>query len=448
MASKKKCFVISPIGDENSEIRKEADALLWVAKSALEKFDFDVIRVDQIARSTTITNEIIQLIQESELCLIVLTGHNPNVFYEAGRRHETGRPFIQLMRKGETLPFDVASIRTILYDDIQALSSAAKVVEQIQKFIDEFEKGGYGASGTGVSLSTIAAALDRIERKVGQLMAGTGATTLPIASMQKPSVPAELQELEEIMPGLAAFAAAAKDPQEAFLEAILTGNLQAATQLLPKLESRLPPKEFTAAALMLVAAKYEPAVEIAIRMLEDHFDTLGKVEDEKEPIIRNAIASIAAFYISSDREDEALARLKPIFQRIINDESLSRKAKAWYKNQIQRLLWGVKRYEEALSIAEEVIELDPDDPIYWFNLSLIYEKLNLTQKSINAIDKSMAFGTDDEDQLRRAVELYAKAGRVDEAKKLLAQLRKISPLKAMIFDEDVRQILGIKIPGM
>ena len=114
MATKKKCFVISPIGDDNSDIRKEADALLWIASSALEKYNFEVIRVDQIARSTVITNEIIQLIQESELCLIVLTGHNANVFYEAGRRHETGRPFIQLIKKGESLPFDVASIRTCL----------------------------------------------------------------------------------------------------------------------------------------------------------------------------------------------------------------------------------------------------------------------------------------------------------------------------------------------
>ncbi len=98
--AQKKCFMISPIGDEKSPVRQEADSLLWIAQNAVEKYGFDVIRVDQIARTTQITTEIIQLIQESELCLIVLTGHNPNVFYEAGRRHETGRPYIQLIRRG------------------------------------------------------------------------------------------------------------------------------------------------------------------------------------------------------------------------------------------------------------------------------------------------------------------------------------------------------------
>ena len=39
-----------------------------------------------------------------------------NVYYELAVRHATRKPVIQLMQKGEPLPFDVAGTRTIIVD--------------------------------------------------------------------------------------------------------------------------------------------------------------------------------------------------------------------------------------------------------------------------------------------------------------------------------------------
>lgn len=115
-ANKKTCFVISPIGEEGSDVRSMADDFLEIlVEPSLQPFGFEIIRADKIATSSVITSDVIRYVQNSDLCIIDLTTHNPNVFYECGRRHENGQPFIQLIQKGDDLPFDVSGIRTINY---------------------------------------------------------------------------------------------------------------------------------------------------------------------------------------------------------------------------------------------------------------------------------------------------------------------------------------------
>ena len=89
-----------------------------------------------------------ELTQTADLYVIDLTSHNPNVFYECGRRHETGKPFIQLLRKRESLPFDVSGIRTITYDTSSPRATLDSV-KAIQNFVDEFEKAGYAETSSG-----------------------------------------------------------------------------------------------------------------------------------------------------------------------------------------------------------------------------------------------------------------------------------------------------------
>src|SRR4051812_8719980 len=156
------CFIISPIGAEGTPIRAAADDFLeLLVGPALEKFSFHVLRADRIAHPTAITSDIVRLVQESDLCIIDLTNNNPNVFYECGRRHETGKPFIQMVRKGEesTLPFDVAGIRTVMYD----LSSPRTVLEsqrKLQEFITTIVEQGFQSETSGVSLASIANGLE------------------------------------------------------------------------------------------------------------------------------------------------------------------------------------------------------------------------------------------------------------------------------------------------
>ena len=137
----KDCFIICPLGEKDSEIRKRSDSLLkHVLSPVLTKNDYKSIRSDQISKVGLITSQIINLIIESPLVIADLTGSNPNVFYELAIRHAVRQPYIQLINKGEKIPFDVGGIRTIEFN-INDLDSVDLAKEEIEKQIKEYNKG-------------------------------------------------------------------------------------------------------------------------------------------------------------------------------------------------------------------------------------------------------------------------------------------------------------------
>lgn len=131
----KKCFVISPIGEEGSETRKRADQLYkYIIQPVCEKCEFDPIRVDQINDTDSITQTILDHLNTSELVIADISEHNPNAFYEMGYRKSLSKPIIHLKQQGETIPFDIASIRTFDYD-LSDLDSVDAVKERLVKTI-------------------------------------------------------------------------------------------------------------------------------------------------------------------------------------------------------------------------------------------------------------------------------------------------------------------------
>ena len=55
-------------------------------------------------------------ILHDDLCIAVLTYHNPNVYYELAIAQSAARPVVILAEKGTPLPFDVKDMRTVHYD--------------------------------------------------------------------------------------------------------------------------------------------------------------------------------------------------------------------------------------------------------------------------------------------------------------------------------------------
>ena len=216
---KKVCFVISPIGDEGSAVRGSADDLFdLVIEPALEIFGFEVIRADKIIGSGQINNDVVTLVQNAELCIIDLTGHNANVFYECGRRHETAKPFIQLIRAGDTLPFDVAGIRTIQYD-LSNPRSTHKAIQEIRRHTANFEQAGFPTASSGVSTVTLSQALDRLERKLDRLAANGGQPLVQGATFHE-------GQLSDFF----------TNPSELFMQAIATGALDTAVSALHRVQ--------------------------------------------------------------------------------------------------------------------------------------------------------------------------------------------------------------------
>ena len=134
----KKCFVVSPIGEEGSEIRKRADQVYkYIISPVCEKCGFEAVRSDQINQSDSITQTIIDNLKSAELVIADMTGHNPNVFYEMGFRACTQKPMIHIREKTETIPADIAGIRAFDYS-LTDLDAVDEIKDRLEKTIQSF----------------------------------------------------------------------------------------------------------------------------------------------------------------------------------------------------------------------------------------------------------------------------------------------------------------------
>jgi len=111
------CFYITAIGDEGSEVRKHADMMLrHLVEPVVKAEGLSVIRADRIEKSGLITQQVFEHLVFAKLCVADLSFGNPNAFYELGIRHFCMIPTIQIVRKGDKIPFDVSQGRTITVD--------------------------------------------------------------------------------------------------------------------------------------------------------------------------------------------------------------------------------------------------------------------------------------------------------------------------------------------
>ena len=116
------CFVICPISDEGSETRIRSDKLMrYLIEPVCEVLKFTPIRIDTVAHNNSITEEIFKYLNEAELVISDITGHNRNCLYESGYRTALGKPIIFIRNKEVAIPFDIANIRIYDYDlDVEA----------------------------------------------------------------------------------------------------------------------------------------------------------------------------------------------------------------------------------------------------------------------------------------------------------------------------------------
>lgn len=131
------CFVVGPIGDpyavhdspEREAYEHHLGIFEQVIAPACEKYGIAAVRADGISHAGDINEQICRHVIESDLVIADVSGGNPNVMYELGLRHITGKPTIHIGEAGQ-LPFDIASIRTIRYQRVRShLAGARREIE-------------------------------------------------------------------------------------------------------------------------------------------------------------------------------------------------------------------------------------------------------------------------------------------------------------------------------
>lgn len=216
---KKTCFVITPIGSSDSEVRRSADGLLQsVLRPVISAMGFDVFAAHEISASGSITQNVIKHLLEAELVVANLTGLNPNVMYELAVRHAKRRPVVSLAEIGTNLPFDIADERTLFYaNDMKGVEDLKPVLKKaVESALGESEPDNpiYRATTSLLiqqsdtvpdpekllsrKLDDIASRLDRIDRidRIASTndipFARTSSTTLVIELLENPEAVGEL----------------------------------------------------------------------------------------------------------------------------------------------------------------------------------------------------------------------------------------------------------------
>lgn len=135
-----KAFVIGPIGDREARDGTESRIAYEEGVQVLEEviipachgFGIEALRSDGITTTGEIPEQIFRQLRDCAIVIADLTGANPNVMYELGLRHTTGKLTIQIGER-DRLPFDVAAIRTIMFKRtesglVQARKDLAKML--------------------------------------------------------------------------------------------------------------------------------------------------------------------------------------------------------------------------------------------------------------------------------------------------------------------------------
>ncbi len=186
---KKTCFVISPIGSDESEIRKRSDQILkHVLKPACDSCGFNAIRADEISEPGIITSQVIQHIIDDPLVIADLTGKNPNVFYELAIRHAIRKPLIQIIQKDEKLPFDVAGMRTIAVDhrDLDSVEEAKnEIVKQIKAIMKKKPDEIESPISVSLELQALRHSENPEERSFAEFLSAVSDLRSDIASIDK-----------------------------------------------------------------------------------------------------------------------------------------------------------------------------------------------------------------------------------------------------------------------
>ena len=416
--SNRTCFVISPIGSPDSEERIHADRFLEMVKEIAELHNLDAVRADEVSGTADINADVIERVQNSDLCIIDLSGLNPNVMYEFGMRYQTGLPYVICAKHGTELPFDIISRRTVFYGDLEKAKDLRAAKEKIRSFIKNFEisdyQSLYSISNTDIYnlLHTVAERVERIEKFGSQSILHSYSTPITTTSIDN--------GVDDLLSQLS--------PSEAFRYAYSTKQIKVAESIIDY--CRNEPKSFFMNKLCALATLGSEKAAREITSLLNENESIDSFQE-----ILELIGSLVTCYNIQNTETQHYETMNGFFEKALSRASSNRE-RAAILNQKQRLYAGGKSFESARNLAEEVIKLNDEEPAYFYNYATILRYL----KDASAIDyakKAVDLSGEEveDDHLSLLCMLLKESDNPSDMELLntyLQRLERISPLKARL----------------
>lgn len=126
-ATSKLCFVLMPFGDKFDVVYRK------LIVPSVTEVGLTAVRADELAAPGSIMEQIRVAIQQARLCVVVLTGNNPNVMFELGLAQAAGKATVLLCEDITQVPFDLRAHRVITYkgDGLQALDSLRSAIRAV-----------------------------------------------------------------------------------------------------------------------------------------------------------------------------------------------------------------------------------------------------------------------------------------------------------------------------
>lgn len=102
------------------------DDIFETLKNTVKDVGFKCSRGDDSTLSQNILGHIVQQIIKARFVVAIITGRNPNVYYELGIAHALGKEVLLVSETVDDIPFDIKSNRVLLYKSKNDLENNLK----------------------------------------------------------------------------------------------------------------------------------------------------------------------------------------------------------------------------------------------------------------------------------------------------------------------------------
>ena len=430
--SKGTCFIVSPIGDADMtpEIRQHFEVIRRVVNTVCTNriLNLDPVSAVDIASNGDINEEILEHLREDVFCVINLDALNANVMYELGIRVQACKPFISIAPKGQSLPFDRISKRTLFFGDIYTnLQERDKFEDDLkQSIVTTLENYVSSEANPLPTTADIMSELSALRGTFRETLRETLREALQETNLVKDfanyASSVNTSDYEDVLSQL--------EPQQAIIYAIQNKHVKLLEQIVANYPEFANNEAVLHNGASLGSVIFASALKEKLPQIITDNDVDGAIE---------ILGALVSCYLHNDLESLEKDFVDDVINKLFKID-LTNKQKALILCQKERLYHGAGYIDDAISLCEQVVSLDDEDGAYFYNYGLLLLQRNKDGDLANAINvakKMLSLDKNenevDVDHLKMAYKALLRSEKAEDklkADEVLLQIQKISPLQA------------------